>query len=139
MTENKKRILEAREKAIITNFTKVSKQLGIINENGRYDLVSQFNGNHHGSPMAKNSFLNNLGLDESGIKTLNVLLNLISGDEHWMSLVYPNGASSVDVIVDITNFFDNNQAAMDLIAQKNPVQYANKLKSAIAKKKGVDI
>ena len=33
MKNNKRELLEAREKAIIDNFTKVSTQLGIISEN----------------------------------------------------------------------------------------------------------
>jgi len=49
-------------KSKIKNFTL------FINEN--YDLVSQFKGDHHGSPMPKNKYLTSLGLDEYGIETL---------------------------------------------------------------------
>lgn len=129
--------ISEREKAIVENFNKLHQKIGVLNENGRYDLVSQYNGNHHGNPMPKNEFLNSLGLNETGIETLQILVNLITTDSEWCSRIYPQGINSgaTNLIVDITNFFDNNQGAMDLISKKNPVEYANKLKDAIERKK----
>lgn len=124
-----------REKAIVENFNKLHQKIGVLNENGRYDLVSQYKGNHHGNPMPKNEFLNSLGLNEMGIETLQTLVNLITSDSEWCSRIYPSGYDINNIIVDITNFFDDNQSAMDLISKKNPVEYTNKLKDAIERKK----
>ena len=131
-------IIAEKERLIIENFHRVSKQLGMVTEHGHYDLIGQYKGVHDGNPMGKNVFLNSLGLNENGIETLQILLNLITSDKTWLDNVYPNGYNSNIVIIDILNFFDNNQAAMDYIASSgNPVKYANNLKAAISKKKWV--
>jgi hypothetical protein len=130
----KKQIVN-KEKLIIENFHKISKQLGMITEIGNYDLLSQYKGDHHGNPMPKNQFLNSLALDERGISILQDLVNLISSDEHWMANVYPNGASYVDLINDIKNVYNITQTTMDLVARENPIKYANNLKDAIQSKK----
>jgi hypothetical protein len=52
---------------------KVKNFKQFVNEN--YDLVSQFKGDHHGNPMEKNKYLNALGLDEDGIKTIEIWIN----------------------------------------------------------------
>lgn len=71
-----------------------------VNEN--YDLVSQFKGDHHGNPMGKNKYLNSLGLDEDGIQTIEIWINTMLRDEYWFNQTYPNGASYVDLISDIS-------------------------------------
>jgi hypothetical protein len=97
-----------------------------INEN--YDLVSQFKGNHHGNPMEKNKYLNSLGLDEAGIETIQIWINLMKSDEDWFNRTYPNGADYVDLISDISkkvgdlpSFVSNNKSV-------NPIKVVNFLK-----------
>lgn len=129
-------IIAEKERLIIENFHRISKQLGVLREHGHYDLVGQYKGVHNGNPMDKNEFLNNLGLNENGIKTLEILVNLITSDQTWLNEVYPNGYEISTIIIDILNHFDDNQAAMDYInSSGNPVKYTNSLKSAISRKK----
>jgi hypothetical protein len=75
---------------------KVKNFKQFVNEN--YDLVSQFKGDHHGNPMEKNKYLNSLGLDEEGIKTLEIWINTMKSDETWFNKTYPNGSSYADLI-----------------------------------------
>ena len=70
--------------------SKVKNFKQFVNEN--YDLVSQFKGDHHGNPTGKNEYLNSLGLDEDGIKTLEIWINIMKNDENWIKQTYPNGA-----------------------------------------------
>lgn len=106
------------------------KQLAGINEN--VELVKESN-----FDFSNNTLVKNMNLSPSQISTLQDVINLMLTDELWKSEVYPDGYTSSDVILDVTNFFDNTGAALDIIATQNPMGYANKLKTAIKKKKGI--
>lgn len=105
---------------------------GILKENGHYDLVSQFKGDHHGNPLpGKNKFLTSLGLDEEGIETLQVWLNLMTSDENWVEKTYPNGCSYEDVISDISRLVKDLPRFIDYNKSINPVTIAYNLKALI--------
>jgi len=97
-----------------------------VNEN--YDLVSQFKGDHHGNPMEKNKYLNSLGLDEDGIETIQIWINLMKSDEYWFNKTYPNGSSSVDLI----SYISEKVKDLPLFVMKNksvnPIKVVNFLK-----------
>ena len=105
---------------------------GILKENGHYDLVSQFKGDHHGNPLpGKNKFLTSLGLDEEGIETLQTWLNLMTSDENWIEKTYPNGCSYKDVISDISRLVKDLPKFIDYNKSINPVIIAYNLKALI--------
>lgn len=87
--------------------------------------------------LPDNSLVNNMNLTPVQVGTLQDIINLMLTDKHWISLVYPNGYTATNVVLDITNLFDNTRQALDIIRTKNPIKYANSLKDAIKKKKGI--
>jgi hypothetical protein len=97
-----------------------------VNEN--WDLLSQFKGNHHGSKMDKNRYLNSLGLDESGIETIQIIINLLKEDESWFNSKFPNGASYVDVIKYVEDKVGNLPNFIISSRGKNPIYIVNSLK-----------
>ena len=101
---------------------------GILNEK----LIKESN-----FDFSNNVLVKNMNLSQSQISTLQDIINLILVDESWIKEVYPNGYTSTDVILDVTNFFDNTGQALDIISTQNPMRYAGKLKSAIKRKKGI--
>ena len=104
------------------------EELGkFLNEN--YDLVSQFKGDHHGNPMEKNKYLNSLGLDEDGIKTIETWINLMRSDEYWHNKKYPNGSSYVDLISDISKKINDLPSFVMKYKSVNPIKVVNFLKS----------
>jgi len=96
-----------------------------------YDLVSQFKGDHHGNPMDKNEYLNSLGLDEDGIKTIEMWINTMKSDENWYNQNYPNGASYVDLISDISKKVKNLPSFVMKYKSVNPIKVVNFLKGSI--------
>lgn len=86
--------------------------------------------------LSDSSLAQNMNLNPNQIKTLEDIINLMRVDEQWVQQVYPNGYNVNQAILDVTNFFDRTGPALDMIAQKNPMTYANQLKNAIKKKKG---
>lgn len=114
-------------------YYKYMKHLKRFNENFGYDLVSQFKGDHHGNPMQKNEYLNSLGLDEFGIKTLEGWINTLKSDEHWMSQTFPNGASYVDLISKISKTVKDLPSFVMKYSSVNPIKVVNYLKDEIKK------
>lgn len=111
------------------NFIKTTLRK-FLNEN--YDLVSQFKGDHHGNPMEKNKYLNALGLDEDGIKTIEVWINTMRSDEYWFTQKYPNGASYVDLISDISKKINDLPSFVMKYKSVNPIKVVNFLKASDA-------
>jgi hypothetical protein len=105
---------------------KVKNFKQFVNEN--YDLVSQFKGDHHGNPMEKNKYLNALGLDEDGIKTIEIWINTMKSDEYWFNQTYPNGASYVDLISDISKKVKDLPSFVTKNKSVNPIKVVNFLK-----------
>jgi len=108
------------------------KNFGKLPINENVNLVKESN-----FDFSNNSLVKTMNLNPTQIGTLQDVINLMLTDEYWISEVYPDGYTSTDVILDVTNFFDRTGQALDLIAQQNPMTYANKLKSAIKRKKGI--
>jgi hypothetical protein len=100
-----------------------------VNQNENYDLVSQFKGDHHGNPMEKNKYLNSLGLDEDGIKTLEIWINTMKSDEHWFNQTYPNGSSYVDLISYISKKVKDLPSFVSKYKSVNPIKITNFLKN----------
>lgn len=97
-----------------------------VNEN--YDLVSQFKGNHNGNEMEKNEFLNSLGLDEDGIKTLETWINLLRADTNWIKAKFADGVNFRKLINYVSNEVGNLPEFIQKFKDENPVTVANKLK-----------
>jgi hypothetical protein len=97
-----------------------------ITEN--YDLVSQFKGDHYGNPMEKNKYLNSLGLDEDGIKTIEVWINTMKSDENWLNQTFPNGISYVDLISYISKKVKDLPSFVMKNKSVNPIKVVNFLK-----------
>lgn len=85
--------------------------------------------------LSDNALVQNMNLTPEQIKTLENVINLMRVDESWVEQVYPNGYNLNEAILDLTSFFDRFGQALDIIAQQNPMTYANKLKNAIKNKK----
>ena len=114
------------KKTLNEEFRRMQKLAGIINEN--YDLVSQFKGDHHGNPMEKDKYLNSLGLDEDGIKTLETWINTMRSDESWFNKTYPNGANYIDLIKYISEKVNNLPLFIMRNKSFNPIKVVNALK-----------
>ena len=97
-----------------------------VNEN--WDLVSQFKGDHHGSKMEQNKYLLSLGLDERGIETLQILINLLKEDESWFNMKFPDGASYADVIRYVKDKVGDLSNFINSLGSKNPISIVNSLK-----------
>jgi hypothetical protein len=96
--------------------------------NEDYDLVSQFKGDHHGSRIEKNKYLNSLGLDEDGIKTLEIWINTMKNDKNWFNQKYPNGGSYVDLISYISKKVKDLPSFVMKNKSVNPIKVVNSLK-----------
>ena len=105
---------------------KVKNFKQFITEN--YDLVSQFKGDHNGSRMEKNKYLNSLGLDEDGIKTIEVWINTMKSDENWSNQTFPNGSSYVDLISYISKKVKDLPSFVMKNKSVNPIKVVNFLK-----------
>ena len=97
-----------------------------VNEN--YDLVSQFKGEHDGNSMERNEFLNSLGLEEEGIKTLETWINLLRADTNWINAKFPDGVNSKKLIKYISNEVGDLFTFIEKYRDVNPMTIANKLK-----------
>lgn len=97
-----------------------------VNEN--YDLVSQFKGNHNGNEMEKNEFLNSLGLDEDGIKTLETWINLLRADQNWINAKFTDGVNFKNLIKYVSNEVGDLAAYIEKNKDENPQTVANRLK-----------
>lgn len=105
----------------------------IINEEN-YDFVSQYKGIHQGKSIEKNKFLTSLGLDESGIETLQTYVNSMLDDKNWVNKKYPNGYRYGDVIHDISDLVKSLPEFIKNVSNKNPISVVNMLKSKLLSK-----
>jgi len=104
-------------------FLRMQKLAGInLNENntGGYDLVSQFKLN--------NKYLKSLGLDEDGIETLQIWINLMKSDKNWFNKTFPQGSSYVDLISNISDKVKDLPSFIKKNKSINPVKIVNSLK-----------
>jgi len=96
---------------------------GLIKEeklNEDYDLVSQF--------MEKNEFLNSLGLDENGIKTLEGWINLLRVDDNWCNDNFPMGTNFSKLISYISKKVKDLPSFIMKYKDVNPMKVVNFLK-----------
>jgi hypothetical protein len=126
-------------KKLLSEIHRIHNLMGVkekFNE-GRYDLVSQFKGDHHGNPMGKNEFLNSLGLDEQGIERLQDIVNVMTDDKVWYETVYPEGTTISNLIQDISRVIIGGDLKRFITdnSHVSPIKISNHFKRSIERLK----